>query len=59
MSMLNDVDWTIKGNDEICVSKSEKVKQYAKRFLQGHWTFLGPGDDKKWHGTLLYTPEGK
>ena len=29
------------------------------RFLEGHWTFLGPGDEKKWYGTLPKTPEGK
>ena len=34
------------------MSNSEKVLEYAKRFLQGHWTFLGPGDEKKWYGTL-------
>ena len=28
---------------------AEKVKDYAMRFLQ-HWTFLGPGSEKKWHG---------
>ena len=47
MSMFNDIDWTRKGNDGICISNSEKVKEYAKRFLQGHWEFLGPGDEKK------------
>ena len=26
-------------------------------FSQGHWTFLGPGDEKKWYGTLSHTPE--
>ena len=35
------------------------IKNYAKRFSRGHWTFLGPGDEKKWYGTLLHTPEGK
>ena len=50
MSMFNDIDWTRKGNDGICISNSEKVKEYAERFLQGHWTFLGPGDEKKWQG---------
>ena len=59
MSMFNDIDWTRKGNDGICISNSEKVKTYAKRFSQGHWTFLCPGDEKKWYGTLHYTPEGK
>ena len=37
----------------------KRSKRYAKRFLQGHWTFLGPGDEQKWYGTLPETPEGK
>ena len=49
MSRFNDIDWTAKGNEENCVSNSEKVKSYARRFSQGHWTFFGPGD-KKWYG---------
>ena len=39
--------------------KFRKVKNYAKRFSRGHWTFLDLGDEKKWYGTLSYTPEGK
>ena len=57
MSMY--IDWTKKGNDEICISNAEKVKDYAMRFLQGHGTFLGPGDEKKWYGKCKYKPEGK
>ena len=38
---------------------TKKVKDYAKRFLQGHWTFLGLEDEKKWLELLSYTPEGK
>ena len=26
---------------------------------RGHWTFLGPRDEKKWYGALSYTLEGK
>ena len=59
MSVFNDIDWTRKGNDVICMLNSEKVKECAKRFLHGHWTFLGLGDEKKWYGTLPSTPEGK
>ena len=59
MSMFNDVDSTREGIDEICVSDSEKVKTYAKKFSQGHWTFLGPGDEKKWCEKSKYPPEGK
>ena len=59
MSMFNDVDWTKKGNGGRCISNLENVKDHAKRFSQGHWTLLGLGDEKKWHGTLPDTPEGK
>ena len=59
MSMFNDIKWTRKETMEICISISQKVKMYAKRFSQGHWTFLGLRDEKKWYGTLPYTPEGK
>ena len=48
-----------RGNSEECISNSEKVKNYAKRFPRGHWTFLGPGDEKKWYGTLSNPLEGK
>ena len=39
--MFKDIDWTRIGNDGICTSNSEEVKEYAKRFSQGHWTFFG------------------
>ena len=35
---------------------SQRIRE---EILAGHWTFPGPGDEKKWYGTLLYTPEGK
>ena len=35
------------------------MKLHAKRFSRGHWTFVGPGDEKKWYGTRDYKPEGK
>ena len=28
-----------------------KVKNFSKRFLPGHWTFLGLGLEKKWYGS--------
>ena len=58
-------DWIIfmsmqrKAMNGICISNSEKDKEYAKRFLQGHWTFLGPGEEKKWYGALPCTFGGK
>ena len=50
MSKFNDIDWSKRGNDEICISDAENVKDYAMKFLQGHWTFLGVGSEKKWYG---------
>ena len=37
MSMVNDIDWTKRGDDEICFSNAEKVKDYAMKFLQRQW----------------------
>ena len=37
----------------------KKVKDYALRFLQGHWTFLGPGKERKWYGESSYPPNGE
>ena len=48
MSMFNDIEW--EKNDVNCISNAEKVKNYTKRFLPGHWTFLGPGSEKRWYG---------
>ena len=59
MSMFNDIDWTRKSFRWILYFEFRKVKDYAKRFFQGHWTSLGPGEEKKWYGTLPNTPEGK
>ena len=56
MSMFNDIDSTKRGKSEKCISNSEHVDNYAKRFSHGHWSFPGPGDEKKWYGTLSYTP---
>ena len=53
------IEWTQRGNEENCISNYEQVKNYAEWFSRGHWTFLGPGDEKKWYGTLSYTPEGQ
>ena len=48
MSVFNDIEW--RKNDENCVSNAEKLKNYAKRFLPRHWTFLGPSSEKRWYG---------
>ena len=57
--MFNDVDWTKKRNSSDCVSNSEKVRDFARRFPRGHWTLLCPGEESEWHGTHTYQPEGE
>ena len=59
MSLFNDIDWTEKGKSSDCVSYSKRVSDYAKRLPRGHWSFFGPGEEDKWHGTHTCKPEGK
>ena len=59
MSMFNDIEWTRRGNSEQCISNTERVKNYATKFPEGHCTFLGPGIEKKWYGHQSNPPEGK
>ena len=49
---------TQKGNDELSVRQFKDNQKYAERFLRGHWSFLGPGFEKKWYGTYNYKPDG-
>ena len=58
MSTFNDIAWTQRRNSEQCISNSEQVKNYAKRFPRGHWTFFGPGEENKSSGTHSSTLEG-
>ena len=50
MSMFNDILW--KADDENCISKAEKVKKCAKKFLPGHWTFVCSGSERDGLATL-------
>ena len=49
MSMFNVIEW--KKNDENCIWNAEQVKNYVMKFLQGQWTFVGPGTEEKWYGS--------
>ena len=57
-SMYNDIEWRAKGNKERCEYNSQTVADYARRFPRGHWSFLGPGSDKKWYGTYTNRSDG-
>ena len=59
MSMYNDTVWRHKGNREIGVANSLIGAKYAPKFVQGHWSFLGCGSEKKWYGTHTCKPYGE
>ena len=40
MSMLNDIIWGIKDNEQECVANTSLVSVFAKRFPAGRWSFL-------------------
>ena len=35
------------------------MTECARRFTQGHWSFLGPGAEEKWYGTHAHKPDGE
>ena len=58
MSMYNDIVRRGKGKKEFCIASSLNVAEYARRFAQGHWSFLGPRSETKRYGTRTYKPNG-
>ena len=50
--------WDSKRKNEICENSSKTVQKYARRFPGGHWSFVGPGAEKKWYGTYDTEPDG-
>ena len=59
MSMFNDIVWGEKENAGKCKIISHEVANSALRFPRGHRSFLGPGSEKKCHGTFSDKPETK
>ena len=48
MSMFNDIVPEEKDNEDSCALTSRKIKEDASKFKDGHWAFLGPGEESKW-----------
>ena len=59
MSMYNDIVCREKGNIELCNASSRTVAGHAKRFGQGHWSFLDEEQKKKWCGSNTFKPNGQ
>ena len=57
MSMFNDISCDRKGNKEECLANARVVKELAKRFGVGQWSFFGPGSEKKWY-SAENSPQG-
>ena len=38
MSMYNDIDWTRKGNQQVCEENASRGADYARHFSKGHWS---------------------
>ena len=57
ISVRNNIDWTAKDNVSRCGENSSQVSDYALKFLTGHWTFLGPGEEDKPYGDWNSTTE--
>ena len=45
MSMINDIELERKDNEDSCALTLGKVKEYASTFNDGHWAFLGHGEE--------------
>ena len=57
MLMFNDIMWGSKDNETECTANSTIVSLFTKRFPAGHWSFLGPGSEKKWYSTHDSKPQ--
>ena len=57
--MCNDMDRRKRGSNENCIANAHRVTEYARRFMRGHWSFPGPGSEKKWSGTHVCKPDGQ
>ena len=57
MSMFNDIEWKRMMRIVFRMTKKSGITQ--QKFLQGHWTFLGPGSEEKWHGSSSHPQKKK
>ena len=58
MTMFIDIVQEQK-NEDSCVLTSRKIKEYASKFNDGHWAFLGPEEESKWYQGYATNLDGK
>ena len=59
MSMYNDIEYWKKNNRNECCDSAKRVAQFAQNFKPGQWSFLDPGDEETWYGSLIDKPHGE
>ena len=47
--MFNDIVLERKDNEDSCALAPRKIKENASKCNDGHWAFLGPGEESKWY----------
>ena len=57
MSRYNDIDWENEETKRIVLRMITELQECARSFTQGHWSFLGPGFEKKCYATHVNKPE--
>ena len=57
--MFNDIVLDTKNNEDSRAPTSRKIKEYASKFNDGHWAFLGPGEESKWYQGYATNHGGK
>ena len=58
MSMFNDISCGTKDNERECLANAKVVSKNAEKFGIGHWSFIGPGSEKKWYSMEENSPQG-
>ena len=57
MSVYSDIEYWRKSDRNECCGTATRVAQDVRNFYPGQWSFLGPGDENKWNGSLTNKPE--
>ena len=58
MSMFNDISCGTKDNEKECLANARLVPLCPRKFGKGHWSFIGPGSEKKWYSIREDSPQG-
>ena len=58
MSMFNDISCGTKDNEQECLANARLVSLSARKFGNGHWSFIGPHSEKKWYSIKEDSPQG-